>query len=289
VQRHVQGQNISFIERMHTRQMPMGAEDAWFLDAALQTTPYITSDAVQTAVGIATTMTASGATGTQTFTILGFALFGMEYIGKVIRMAGGIGTITGVIDAFNVTVEITQALTDVAVDATPVYIWPQTYWEVWTPVTAISGLDHLEGQTVSILADGNVIAPQVVINGGVLLAQPATKVTIGLRYTAQLQTLYLDTGEPTVQGKRKTIPAMTARVDQTRGLKMGMTFDALTEFKDRDLSTIGQPIGLFTGDQRMLLEATWNTEGQMALQQDDPLPATVLGVIPEVAQGDTGK
>jgi hypothetical protein len=46
---------------------------------------------------------------------------------------------------------------------------------------------------------------------------------------------------------------------------------------------------LFTGDDRMVIGGGWNSEGQMCLQMDDPLPATVLGVIPEVQVGDTGR
>ena len=157
------------------------------------------------------------------------------------------------------------------------------------PVTLVLGLDHLEGETVSILGDGNVFTPQVVNNGQVVLSQPCTKITVGLAYTAQLQTLYLDTGEPTIQGKRKNISAMTVRVDQTRGLEMGPSFTDLTSYKDRDLNTIGQPIALFTGDQRIIIGGSWTTEGQVCIQQDNPLPSTILGVIPEIQVGDTGK
>jgi hypothetical protein len=114
-------------------------------------------------------------------------------------------------------------------------------------------------------------------------------VVAGLAYTCQLQTLYLDVGEPTIQGKRKNISAMTVRVDQSRGLKMGQTFDDLTEFKDRNLNTIGFPIELFTGDDRIIIGGGWNSEGQLCIQQDYPLPATILGVIPEIQVGDTGK
>jgi hypothetical protein len=92
-----------------------------------------------------------------------------------------------------------------------------------------------------------------------------------LRTHAQLQTLYLDTGEPTVQGKRKNIAAMTARVDQTRGLKMGPTFEDLTEFKDRDSAPSAYQSTLFTGDDRMIIGGGWTTEAQMCLQQDNPV------------------
>lgn len=160
------------------------------------------------------------------------------------------------------------------------------------PEDTFGGLEHLEGEIVTILGDGNVFPPQTVINGRVMLSQEVSKAAIGLAIpNPQLQTLYLDLGNEgsTVQGKRKTITALTARVTETRGLWMGQDFTNMDEFKDRDLNTIGQPIPLFTGDQRMILPGGWNTEGQMCLEQRSPLPCTVLGVIPEFTIGDDAK
>src|SRR5258708_760656 len=190
-----------------------------------------------------------------------------------------------------VLANIARPITDVDHFRSPVTVWPQLpgTWTLSPPVAIVSGLDHLEGETVSILGDGNVFTPQVVLNGTVALSQPCSEIHVGLAYMAQLQTLYLDIGEPTVQGKRKNIVAMTMRVDQTRGLEAGQTFDDLTSYKDRDLNTIGRPIELFTGDQRMSIGGGWTVGGQICIQQSNPLPATILGVIPEIQVGDTGK
>lgn len=282
VQRRLQGKNIVLIERMHSRFMPYGAEDAWFVDSGLRTVPVANSSSV------AAVFSVGGIDGVQSL-VSSVSIFNVGFVGRVLRMAGGIATITAVTDGFNATVNVTQAFTDTDVKVGSVYVWPQTTWSIWNKVMTVAGLDHLEGETVSILADGNVVLPQVVINGTITLSQPCSKITAGLGYVGRLQTLYLDTGEPSIQGKRKFIPAMTVRVDQTRGLKMGPTFDAMTEFKDRDMSTLGQPIGLFTGDQRMQIDQLWATEGQMCLEQTDPLPASILGVIPEIQLGDSGK
>jgi hypothetical protein len=81
----------------------------------------------------------------------------------------------------------------------------------------VTGLDHLEGETVGILADGSVLPQQVVANGKITLQQPASKIIIGLPYVSDGQTLNIDTGEPTTQGKRKKIPSATLRVERTRG------------------------------------------------------------------------
>ena len=56
----------------------------------------------------------------------------------------------------------------------------------------ITGLDHLNGATVSILADGSVQAQQVVAAGRITLQAPAARVTVGLPYVSQLQTLCME-------------------------------------------------------------------------------------------------
>lgn len=151
----------------------------------------------------------------------------------------------------------------------------------------VTGLDHLEGETVTILGDGNVFPMQEVVNGAITLSQACSKIAVGLGYTAQLQTLYLDTGgEPTVQGRRKSIQAFTARVTETRGISMGPDFDNLDEYKDRDFATLGEAIQFYTGDQRMIISGGWTTEGQVCVEQANPLPATILGIIPEFVVGD---
>jgi len=47
--------------------------------------------------------------------------------------------------------------------------------------------------------------------------------------------------------------------------------------------------GLYTGDMRLIIDPSYNVHGQVCVQQDNPLPVTVLGVIPEVVVGDTGR
>lgn len=279
VERSIDGELVQFIERMHTRLMPYGVSDAFCVDCGLENDiPDV--DAILY-------ISASTGTGVQ-FQTPGAAIWGPGSLGRYIRAAGGLAIVTTYIDPFTVLCDILADLTDVDSFNSDV-VWPQeaNTWQSGYPTNIFSGLDHLEGETVSILGDGNVFTPQTVVNGQVTLPQQCLKAVIGLGYTCQLQTLYLDVGEPTIQGKRKNIAAMTARVDKTRGLKMGPTFNDLTDFKDRDLNTIGQPIPLFTGDQRMIIGGGWNTEGQMCIEIDDPVPATILGVIPEITVGDT--
>lgn len=277
VKRLVQGQWLQYIERMASRSFPYGVEDAWCVDCGLSNTLTYPAAGVQS----------SAADGPAVF-LADAPVFTSADIGKVIRLGGGIATITGLNGAMALTGTFTRPMTELFVDGAdlPVPIVAGD-WSLTSPITEINGLSHLEGMTVSILGDGNVFPTQVVTDGAITLSQPCTKVIVGLGFSAQLQTLYLDIGEPTIQGKRKKIAALTMRVSETRGLKAGPFFDELTEYKQRTDEPMGQPIALETGDERLIIDPAWTVPGQICIQQDYPLPATVLGVIPEIALGDT--
>lgn len=212
------------------------------------------------------------------------AVFGAGNVGDVLRMNGGIGVVTSVPSPMQIIVDIQQDL---------VSPWPAAAgtWSLTTPVTTISGLDHLNGATVGILADGNVQAQQIVVNGTITLPQASTLVTIGLPYTAQMQSLPADfpaQNALTVQSKRKTAQAFNVRVFNTRGLKAGPSFDSLREIKEWNLGRpMGQPIPLTTGDQRVILDSIYQKLGQVCVQQDNPLPAQCLAFIPEWSTGDS--
>jgi len=153
----------------------------------------------------------------------------------------------------------------------------------------ISGLDHLNGATVSILADGNVQPQQVVTGGTITLQYAATLVTVGLPYVSQLQTLCMEPEGMAmqVQDYRKKISAVAVRVTDTRGLKVGPRFNDLVEIKERSASvSMGSAIPLFTGDERVVIDSQYLVEDDVCIEQDNPLPCTILGVIPEVSIGD---
>jgi hypothetical protein len=283
VERLFGGNYWQFIERMDDRKLPYGAEDAWGVDCGSQTGGQALNG----------TLSVSASTGTHVvFFVADNPVFTPDMVGKVIRAGGGIATITQFVSPNDVFGDITQPITAIVPNdplRTPVIQGPGQ-WTVWTPVTTVIGLDYLEEQTVSILADGNVLAPQVVENGSITLEQPATKVTVGLAFIAQLQTMPLDLGDQkdSIQGKRKKISALSIRLSQTRGLSFGQSFVNMTPIKEWSQGQfLGQTIPLVTGDERVIMDPLWDVPGQICLQQDNPLPATILGVIPEVTVGDT--
>ena len=86
--------------------------------------------------------------------------------------------------------------------------------------TTLSGLAHLEGQTVSILADGSTHADKVVSSGSISLDRSTSKAVVGLAYDSVLQTMRIEGGaaEGTAQGKTKRISKVVLRLFETVGV-----------------------------------------------------------------------
>lgn len=164
---------------------------------------------------------------------------------------------------------------------------------VGTATTSFIGMEHLGGLEVTGLADGLVIPPFTMSdNGSFTLGTAASLVTIGLAFTCQVQTLQIDLGEPTVQSKDKKISSVTVRVAETLGLSIGSTFSNLVAMKDLVRGNVGQMTNevvtdLVTGDAQTLLDPKWAPQGQYCVEQSQPYPATILGVMPQVVVGDT--
>ncbi len=157
------------------------------------------------------------------------------------------------------------------------------------PATQISGLDHLEGKTVSILADGASVPDQVVTGGKITLATAASLVHIGLPFTSILSPVRPDAGaaDGTSQGKVKRIHGVTIRMYQSLGLKVGPDLDNLDELEFRSASDLmGTPPSLFTGDKKVPFDGQYGPDGYVTVVQDKPLPCTILCILPQLTTMD---
>jgi len=160
------------------------------------------------------------------------------------------------------------------------------------PTTTISGLDHLTGQTVSILADGYVLDNQVVdANGEITLATAASKVVVGLPYTSKLTTLDLQFNfqNGTTKGKKIKIPEINLDFYSTgSGVKFGPDDDHLIELDfSQSSDPAGEPTPLFSGiwprqERGMPFVGNWQKEISVTLTQDKPLPFVLRSIIPKV-------
>lgn len=155
------------------------------------------------------------------------------------------------------------------------------------PAAVISGLDHLEGKTVSILADGAVHPQRVVAGGSITLEQEASKVQVGIPITADLQTLPLamQIDSSFGQGRYKNVNKAWLRVYRSSGIFVGPNAGALVEAKQRTTEPYGTPPGLKSEEIQLMLTPAWSDSGEVFVRQSDPLPLTIVSLTLEVALG----
>jgi len=158
-----------------------------------------------------------------------------------------------------------------------------------SPVTTISNLHHLEGETVAVLADGAAHSDRTVADGAITLAREATTVTVGLAYEADGQTMRIEAGaaDGTAQGKTKRIHQVVWRFFDTLGWKYGRDFDNLYEIQFRSAGdAMDSPPPIFTGDKFTNWPGGYDREGQLCFRHDQPLPATLVAIMPQVVTQD---
>ena len=158
-----------------------------------------------------------------------------------------------------------------------------------SPVTSISGLSHLEGQTVAILADGATHPRKTVTSGSISLERSASKVKVGLPYTSLLQTMRLDAGsqDGTSQGKTKRIFDITLRIYESIGIEVGPDLNNMERIPFRSSATLmDQAIPVFTGDKEIEFRGNYETDGYVYVRQDQPLPLTILSLYPRLVTND---
>lgn len=156
-----------------------------------------------------------------------------------------------------------------------------------SPATTMTGLNHLEGQTVSILGDGAVMPQQVVIDGTITLPVAVSKAQIGLPITADLITPpIVAANDPTMgQSRVKSINKAWARVYNSGVFSMGPDATRLTPMKGRRYESPGSPPDLITDEIPLFITPNYSQSGQLMARQVDPLPLTVVDITVEVSFG----
>jgi hypothetical protein len=156
--------------------------------------------------------------------------------------------------------------------------------------TTLSGLAHLEGQTVSILADGSAHANKTVSSGAITLDRSVTKACVGLSYDSILQTMRIEGGaaEGTSQGKTKRISKVVLRLFETVGVKVGPSLTNLETIPFRTTSSLlSNPVDtLLSGDKEIEFNDDYNSDGFIFIKQDQPLPCSILAIYPTLVTSD---
>ena len=155
--------------------------------------------------------------------------------------------------------------------------------------TTISGLDHLEGEEVSILADGATHPNKTVSSGAITLDRSSTKVKVGLPYVSLLQTMRIDAGSQngTSQSKTKRIYEITARLYESIGIEIGPDLDNMERIPFRSSANLmDSGVNVFTGDKDIEFRGNYETDGFIFVRQNQPLPLTVLSLYPRLVTND---
>jgi hypothetical protein len=173
--------------------------------------------------------------------------------------------------------------------------------------STVTGLWHLQGQSVYALVDGNVQGPFTVANGAITLttalvgtnANSESKAIVGLSYTSEIVDLPLSTqtqsGAP--QGRFKSVNAIVLKLNHTRGVSYGDYADTvrreeadednrMKELKERDVERWSDPIAPYSGDTKPLqIDGGWSLDGSIILRQTYPLPLEVTMIARDVTIG----
>lgn len=162
------------------------------------------------------------------------------------------------------------------VDAGATYTGPQT--------DVLTGLSHLEGCTVAVLADGAVLPQRRVVGGAINLEHPASRIVVGLPIVADAQTLPLAfDAQASGQGRAKSAVQAWVRLYKSSALKVGPDPTRLVEMKLRTGEPYSSPPALHSGEVALKLLPALTDGGQIYLRQDQPLPSTVVAMALEAS------
>lgn len=150
--------------------------------------------------------------------------------------------------------------------------------------TTVTGLGHLEGETVAVLGDGSKQPSKVVSGTQITAATAAEKFQVGLGYTSRLKTLPLNAPDPqgSSRGKLKRDDHVTLVFWRSLGGQICKDVDD-TEFEDLVLSDLAAPLGEppepFSGDVSHVLDCGWDRLADLELRQVDPYPMMLLAIV----------
>lgn len=283
VRRTINGNQVQFLERLHSRRFT-DIRDCFFVDSGLSLDNPVTISGATAANPVVITATSHGfSNGDEvdihdiTWTIQFDSLDNESQPDQLNGRRYTVANVTA--NTFELTDSDGNNIDGSAYKA---YVSGGTARKVETTLT---GFHHLEGETLVALADGNVVTGLTVSGGQITLPRGASRVHAGLQFIADIETLDVERSTSTlatIQNQKVHVPAVTVRLARSRGLWVGPSNTKLVEMKQRELEDIGDPTALLTGDKTIRITSRWDTNGRIFLRQRDPLPLTILAIIPEV-------
>lgn len=275
IERVIDGSTVKYIERFQTRNFE-DLHDAYFVDCGVTyDSPVSVTNITKADPGVVTTDGAHGFDNDDPVDFLG--VVGMTDVNNNrYYVANKTSTTFELVDQYGDNIDTSDFGTYVSGG------------EVRKALSTISsGLDHIEGETVSILGNGAVQPQKTVTGGEITLDTPASIIHVGLPVESDLQTLPMahEKIEAYAQGRRKNVNKIWVRVHRSSGIFAGPSFDKLVEIKQRTDEVYGLPPNLKSEELTLTLTPSWGDNGVVCLRQADPLPLTLVSMTAEVSIG----
>lgn len=158
-----------------------------------------------------------------------------------------------------------------------------------TPATTITGLDHLEGMSVTILADGAPHPARTVTDGEITLQWAASKVICGLAYTSLVEPTYLETNDPGSITKAFKKRITRAAMEFWQSLGAEISADGGTTYHPIEFRTVADYMDevppLFSGIKEEMVSASSARQASVILRQTQPLPMNLLSLVIRFTMG----
>ena len=290
IKRTIDGVTKRYVERMSTAQIG-DVEDLTRMDS------FLSFDGTNTT---ATTMTLSGGTTwayDETITLTASAsYFSSDDVGKQIHITGTDGTII----RFTIEGYTSGTVVTGKPNLTVPVAMRNTAFTTWAlALKDVTGLWHIEGKDVSVFGDGYVVASPyndsydvlTVSDGSITLDKHYAVIHVGLPFICDIETLDIDTSQgETARDKKHIVHQANIFVEDTRGLWVGPKppsdddtdpLEDLYEIKLRDTESQNEPIELKTEVVDVKIKSEWNSNGRVFIRQVDPVPSTILSIMPE--------
>ena len=143
-----------------------------------------------------------------------------------------------------------------------------------TGSSTISGLDHLEGETVYVTAGGSVVGSYTVSSGSITVPSDVYTYQVGLPYSLKVKTMKIEVPQGTVQSRVKRINEVVTRYIRAKNGQAGTEYGGTEYVTDMDatFSTEAQ-------DATVLSSGGFDESGQVVIKSSDPYPFTILATI----------
>jgi hypothetical protein len=287
VNREIDGREVRYIEKLSSRTLN-DIRDIAILDS------HLIYDGRNTSLSHTMTLSGSGWTYTDTITLTSStSFFTAADVGNQIQLYDTDGSVIRfTIDAYTSGTVVTgrpHKTVPASMQATPTIDWVRA-------VDEITGLWHLEGQSVSVYGDGLVIANPnndayvaiTVVDGKITLDDPYGVILVGTPITSDIETLNVDLpNSGTIIDKNKLINKVTLFTEESRGIWSGSeppaetnSVDGLTELKIREEENYDDPVESKTEAVDIIIQSSWNNNGRVFVRQIDPVPLTILSITP---------